>query len=91
MYLARKPYEPVGLYTVYSYAACSGFASALVPREKASETVRNRGFVNSGFVSSPRKRLRTVRNRGLVRCIHTVNCREKRFCTVFPTGIGPAQ
>ena len=30
--------------TVYPYAASSGFASAFVPREKAAETVRNRGF-----------------------------------------------
>ena len=33
--------------TVYSYAASNGFANALVTREKASETVRNRGFIRS--------------------------------------------
>ena len=36
MYLARE------VCTVHSYAVCCGFVSALVPRDKASETVRNR-------------------------------------------------
>ena len=66
--------------TVYSYAACNGFACALVPREKSSETVRNRVFVrfvhtvhrrNSGFVCAPRKSV--------------INRTKSRFCTVGHT------
>ena len=41
MYLARKTYEPAGLYGLF----CSGFDGVLLPRERASETVRTRGFV----------------------------------------------
>ena len=68
--------------TVYSYAACSGLARALVPRKKARETVRNRSFVrfintfapwrNNGFVSAPRKKLE--------------NSTRRSFCPVYSYG-----
>ena len=43
---------------VYSYAACNGFVSALVPGEKTPENVRNRGFVQ--FLYSVRLREKRV-------------------------------
>ena len=41
---------------------------------------------NSGFVRAPRKSVRTVRNRGFVRIIHTVHRGEKTVLHGFPYG-----
>lgn len=81
----------------YPYAACSGFASALMPREKAPGTLRNRGFVRLIHTAHrrdpavslvPREKLENrTKPRLCMVYLYGAPYRKKRLCTVFSTGV----